>query len=216
MDLDEIGNKPEEIGNYPQERILRLYSDERTGIDTIGETGDYYARVEHYFGQRTIRGTALSYAPDGRAFTCCCEPFLRRMFSQLRPHRAVEIGTLYGVTTALLAHYSHEVITIDIAYQQQATYLQCYFGVNKKIKNIIVRNNEDKAECISHLDFDFAFIDADHSYEGVKLDFECVKKCGRVLFHDYGIPNHPGITEFINDLTEGKKWVSTPFAYWEA
>lgn len=206
----------EEIGNYPQERILRLYADEQTGIDTIGEVDGYYERVKTYFGTRTIRGSAIGYAPDGRGMTCSCEPFLRKVFSQLRPCRAVEIGTLYGVTTALLAHYAHHVTTIDIAYQQQASYLQSYFGVNKKIRNVIVGSDEDKAEFLKSIDFDFAFIDADHSYEGVKFDFECVRKCKRVLFHDYGLIEHTGITKFVDELPKREILTSKPFVYWEA
>lgn len=48
------------------------------------------------------------------------------------------------------------------------------------------------------------FIDGDHSYEGVKLDFEMwspfVIDGGLVAFHDYKNPNYPQPTRFVEDM----------------
>lgn len=57
--------------------------------------------------------------------------------------------------------------------------------------------------------FDFAFIDGDHSYDGVKRDFELyrpmVRPGGLVAFHDT-VPNadrhEPGVVAFVHEL----KW----------
>ncbi len=61
-------------------------------------------------------------------------------------------------------------------------------------KNYAFRGNIDK--------FDLIFIDGDHTFEGVKHDFEkflpFVKKDGFILFHDYG--NEEGVTKFCNTL----------------
>lgn len=195
-----------------REMILNLYPDEKTGIDIVGDEG-YAERVAEHFGKRCMRGTAVRFC--GRNQIINCEPFLRRVFDRLAPQRAIEIGTLHGVTTALLAHYSKEVVTVDINYQQVSSYIWHYFGVNDKIKSILIDNDEDKKLLCDGIDFDFAFIDALHTYDAVKYDFSCVKKCGRVLFHDYGIDNHPGISEFIKELPKSEVWASSPFAYWE-
>jgi len=194
---------------------LNLYPDEEKNIDTVGDD-NYLGRVRDYFGKRCLRGTALlaNYREDGVIKEQDCEPFLRKIFSQLRPQRAVEIGTLFGVTTALLAHYSKEVITIDVAYQQVASYIKYFFGVADRIHNVIVQDNEEKKEFLTEFDFDFAFIDAIHTYEAVKFDFECVRKCGRVLFHDYSV--FSGITRFVNELPKKEIYKASPFAYWEA
>lgn len=199
------------------EMTLNLYPDELTGIDTVGEA-DYMKRVQEWFGNRICRGTALMFCPNpevDRRISQCFEPFLRKLFEAVSPKRAVEIGTLYGVATALLAHYSGEVVTIDINYQQTASYIAHYFGVNEKIRNFIVKNDEDKKELLEGFDFDFAFIDAEHTYDGVKFDFECVKKCGKVLFHDYDNLVHPGITKFVDELPSEDMLIYRPFAFWE-
>ncbi len=208
-----------EIKGYPQERILNLYDDERTGIDIVGDEG-YFEKVVEQFGKRCMRGTALGFATGkDNVIDRNCEPFLRKVFRQIQPERAVEIGTLYGATTALLAHYSDSVVTIDINYQQIASYLWGYFGVQPKIQYVVVKNDEDKKllcnELYDKYGFDFAFIDAMHTYDAVKIDFDCVKRCGKVLFHNYGLRNHPGITEFVNELPDNEVWIQRPFAYWE-
>lgn len=196
---------------------LNLYPDELAGVDIVGEEG-YIDKLRKWFGSRILRGTALMFCPDptiDRRLTHCYEPFLREIFKAVNPTRAVEIGTLYGVTTALLAHYCKEVITIDVNYQQTASYVSHFFGVNEKIKHVIIKGEADKKELLDSFDFDFAFIDALHTYDGVKSDFECVEKCGKVLFHDYGLPNHKGITRFVDELPKEDVMIYKPFALWE-
>jgi hypothetical protein len=209
-----------DVESIPKKSMaLHLYPDELTGVDIVGEDMDYTTRLQSWFGKRVLRGTALMFCPNpevDRRLSECYEPFLRRIFDVIRPKRAVEIGTLYGATTALLAHYSDEVITVDVNYQQMASYISHYFGVDEKITAMIVANDEEKKEYLGGFDFDFAFIDAEHTYDGVAIDFECVKKCGKVLFHDYGLENHPGVTKFIDELPKDEVFIYKPFAFWEA
>ncbi len=195
---------------------LNLYADEFGAEDTVGNSG-YLAQVKEHFGKRCLRGTALiaTCKENGRIKTEDMEPFLRHLFDQVRPKMAVEIGTLFGVTTALLAHYSERVLTIDIAYQQTAAYIKHFFGVDEKITNAILEDDAEKAEVLGAIDFDFAFIDAIHTYDGVKGDFGLVKKCGRVLLHDYKIDMFPGVTKFIDELPEDEVIKRPPFAFWE-
>jgi hypothetical protein len=66
------------------------------------------------------------------------------------------------------------------------------------------------------LKFDFAFIDGDHTFEGVKNDFSLVSKCGRVLFHDYDTPKgsvNP-VRKFIDTLDKNKIEARKDFALW--
>ncbi|MBU1345145.1 MAG: class I SAM-dependent methyltransferase [Proteobacteria bacterium] len=48
------------------------------------------------------------------------------------------------------------------------------------------------------------FIDGDHSYEGVKKDFnlwsELLIESGIVCFHDYQSKGYPGVTRFVDEL----------------
>lgn len=62
--------------------------------------------------------------------------------------------------------------------------------------------------------FDVAFIDGDHSYDGVRADFEAyspmVRPGGLVGFHDT-IPNgdrhEPGVVRFVGELKARQPWV---------
>ena len=51
------------------------------------------------------------------------------------------------------------------------------------------------------------FIDADHSYEGVRADWENWKDrlapSGKVGFHDFENPAYEGVTRFVNELLAG-------------
>ena len=51
---------------------------------------------------------------------------------------------------------------------------------------------------------DFLFIDADHSYEGVKKDFEMysllVRKGGIIAFHDIIPSGYPKVYKFWNEV----------------
>ena len=53
---------------------------------------------------------------------------------------------------------------------------------------------------------DFLFIDADHSYEGVKKDFEMysllVRKGGIIAFHDIVPSGYPTVYKFWNEEKE--------------
>ena len=53
---------------------------------------------------------------------------------------------------------------------------------------------------------DFIFIDADHSYEGIKKDFEMysllVRKGGIIAFHDIIPSGYPTVYKFWNEEKE--------------
>ena len=49
--------------------------------------------------------------------------------------------------------------------------------------------------------FDLIFIDGDHSYSGVKNDYEISKNSGKIfVFHDIVNDVCPGVVEFWNEL----------------
>lgn len=143
-----------------------------------------------------------------------------RHFLEGKGYRTVlEIGTYKGVSAACMAQYVDKVITIDLANGQLELgqpFDRWAFWDEVGARNIelhLVRGNEEKAELIRHLDFDFAFVDGAHD-ASVRDDFEMVKKCGSVLFHDYaftpGKPNY--VKRFVDSL--GPVEVRDIFAFW--
>ncbi len=138
-------------------------------------------------------------------------------------HHVIEIGHYQGLSTAILTYFADRVFTFDTCIRNQE-YIWNILGVREKI-NFFVSTREFIEHEINHYfqvewknrgiktNFNFAFIDGDHSYEGIKKDFELVKFCKRVLLHDYAIS--PGPYTFCNEI--GAKQVGNlNFAYWEA
>jgi len=159
-----------------------------------------------------------SFAIRGNNFI---EEFIEKL--NPKPEGIIEIGTFNGIGTIVLASIGNVVYTYDIAYRG-AEHVWNLFKVRKKIRfcvapqwqidfdiKIIVARWQDK------LNFNFAFIDGNHTYESVKHDFELVKFCGRVLFHD---AFYEPICKFIDEI--GAKPIGPKhknghciYGYWE-
>ena len=125
---------------------------------------------------------------------------------------AVEIGTMNGAGAKLLSKYANRVYTLDIVSKEHLISI-----LPKNVTIIQIKDNLEKKVFLESMNFDFAFVDGDHTELGVLLDFECVKKCGRVLFHDYRVGDNTkwsGPREAIRELGI-KVEVREPFAYWE-
>ena len=186
---------------------ITYYPQERHEEDLVGDE-DYYPLLVKEFGKRILRGSAVGWK-SGRQYEQCFRNYLEG--KEIK--HAVEIGTWRGVSTSLLSHYAEKVSTVDIKYYDIAPHVWIWAGAMSKIKYYIVDGDKEKQKLLDKLDFDFAFIDGEHSYRGVNLDFDLVKKCGQVLFHDYA-RNCPGVMKFIDELDNVEK--NDPFAYWSA
>jgi predicted O-methyltransferase YrrM len=135
-------------------------------------------------------------------------------FKDIKIKTVVEIGTYKGISAAFLAQFAKTVFTFDIKDYKRKYKIWDDLGVADKIRYFTVKgpsNNfegkirtskkaVDIKEIIENLRFDFAFIDGEHTYEAVKQDFELVKKCGRVLFHDIHKKAYKGIVQFCNEI----------------
>lgn len=126
--------------------------------------------------------------------------------------RCVEIGTYSGMTAFVLARYFDEVVSLDIfPHTGKHTYAK-HLGV-KNVKFIDIKDNAEKAKIIEGLEFDAAYVDGDHG--DAQTDFDLVKRCGRVLFHEYWEQQRP-VWDLVNGLRAvgGKVEVEGKFALW--
>lgn len=135
----------------------------------------------------------------------------------------VELGTNIGSTAMILSHCARMVHTVDVfekldliedldqreMYQNHWKANQHTFEkISKQLSmypNVIVHQmcSYNAAEIFPSGVVDFVFIDADHSYNGVKKDFEAwftkVKTGGYFAFHDVG-PGCPVFDYYNSEL----------------
>ena len=130
----------------------------------------------------------------------------------------LDIGTFDGGTLYLWTRFleGQKIITIDLPfpYPSAKTKLFRFFDPNKELH--FLRGSSFSNEMINKVanilkgnKIDFLFIDGDHSYEGVKKDFErykpLVRDGGIIAFHDI-VSNRYGVSQFWNEIKH--KYVS--------
>jgi cephalosporin hydroxylase len=114
-----------------------------------------------------------------------------------RPKILLEIGSASGGTLFLFCHIASEdatLISLDIDNVLWKKLLFKYFSRGKQKIVVIKGDSHDPKifntikKILGNCKIDFLFHDADHSYEGVKKDFEMysplVRKGGIIAFHD--------------------------------
>jgi predicted O-methyltransferase YrrM len=145
------------------------------------------------------------------------------------PRTIVEIGTANGGTLYLLCHAAHSEATIaslDLpagkfggGYSAWKMPLYRSFARKSQTIHLLLGDShaESSFESLAHAlggrQVDFLFIDADHTYEGVKRDFELystlVAEGGLIGFHDIA-PVAPtidyGVRRFWEELKPNYKW----------
>jgi hypothetical protein len=116
----------------------------------------------------------------------------------------IEIGCRWGGTFILTTEYLkrfnniQKSVAVDIIDSPVAEYCSLYEETN--FMKSCSQSSEFK-EYIRNNWFDLIFIDGDHSYEGVRNDYEISKNSGKIfVFHD--IVSYPcgGVVQFWNEL----------------
>lgn len=139
----------------------------------------------------------------------------------------LEIGSLYGISLAIL--YNHIATRFDNKLVVCLDPLHGFYGedqqdavLNVSINESVVLRNmkmtnvpESDFKLVKHysteqraidaakdINFNVLIIDGDHSYEGVKFDFEnyfpLLQSGGYVIFDDYNAKEWPGVKQFID------------------
>lgn len=140
-------------------------------------------RIVELHGTKMLRKSAMRIRAGDGVF--------ERVLSGNGYRTVLEIGTYRGCSSAEIAQHVGRVVTIDLkrgrleqngeAFDREAFWQS--LGVSN-IELVLVTDDAEKKAVVDRLEFDLAFIDGAHDAAGVRLDFELVKRCGRVLLHD--------------------------------
>jgi cephalosporin hydroxylase len=129
---------------------------------------------------------------------------LGEILAERRPERALEIGTAHGGTLFFLTRLASPqatIVSIDLpggnfggGYTRIGAWLYKRFARRKQRLQLLqgdsqTRDMRDRVEAVlGGQALDYLFIDGDHSYPGVKCDFEMygpmVRKGGLIALHD--------------------------------
>ncbi|WP_173068550.1 glycosyltransferase [Sulfurimicrobium lacus] len=125
-----------------------------------------------------------------------------------------EFGTYMGRTTFHLAHNNPDgqVFTLNLPPERDPRYAP-YMGVlfkGREEEKRITQIHSDSREFDTapyRQQFDFVFVDGDHSYDLVKNDtqkaFELIKQGGVIMWHDYA-PKSDGLVRFFKEFTQDR------------
>jgi len=146
-----------------------------------------------------------------------------------RPKIVVEIGTARGGTFFLLSRISKRdslLISIDLPIQplggivsKPKIFYKSFSLDNQKI--FLIRKNSHKRSTLKRVEeilngkkIDLLFIDGDHTYNGVKQDFQMyaplVKENGMIVFHDIvevPLQEYVQVNKFWNELKKDYKHI---------
>lgn len=134
-------------------------------------------------------------------------------FKSLEINIAIEIGTAYGISTAYIAQFVNKIYTFDIMTYPCRQLIWDSLSLDKKIHSSLIKGRPELIDVLKDIPFDFAFIDARHEVEEIEKDFNIVKACGRVLFHDVDEKRYPDNYEFLQGI--GGEIVFNNLGYWE-
>lgn len=139
---------------------------------------------------------------------------LVRLVGELEPRAVLEVGTCRGGTLfswCALAHPEALVLSIDMpggdfgggSTDEQAEEMRKQFPRPGQAFALLRGDSHEEftlsvvKDALGGRQLDFLFIDGDHTYEGVKLDFEMygplVRPGGMIAFHD--VLAHPDVPE---------------------
>jgi cephalosporin hydroxylase len=141
------------------------------------------------------------------------------LLSEQKIHSYIEIGCRWGGTFVLTNEYLKifnnvsKSVAMDIIHSPVLNY--CILNNETQFIQINSHSEEFKHYMKNNW-FDLIFIDGDHSYEGVKNDYEISKNSGKIfVFHDIINDVCPGVVQFWNELKNNEGNVYTFFEFTE-
>ena len=116
---------------------------------------------------------------------------------EVRGKTCFEVGTWNALTSIVLSKFFDKVVTVDIAHNDIKRDIIKALGITN-IECIDIADNAEKARVAAAYKFDFAYLDGDHANDTF-TDFELVKHCGRVLFHEVW-PHQEPVWNLVHSL----------------
>jgi len=121
----------------------------------------------------------------------------------------IEIGCRWGGTFVLTNEYLKMFNNMDksVAVDIINSPVSNYCASNQE--TLFIKANSQSREFVHYMNnnhFDLIFIDGDHSYAGVRNDYEISKNSGKIfVFHDIINDMCPGVVQFWNELKRNGK-----------
>lgn len=197
-------------------------------------------------GYMASRACGIERQLDGRLATSIEDILLRTLASKSVKSKnlnVLEIGTLFGTGAAIIhdaASGLYESIHMTLLDPLEGYYnaMQSDVLTGQAVNEETLRRNlsrvgiqDTEYTLIKHLstdadaikaagkrEYDVLIIDGDHSYAGVKTDFEnyarFVKLGGYIVFDDYASPDWPDVQRYVDDEMPKHEFVTRVGASW--
>ncbi len=119
--------------------------------------------------------------------------------ADVRGGTCFEIGTWNGLTAAVLSRRFDQVVTVDIAHNPVKHRILEHLGISN-VRCVDIERNADKARVLRGLKYDCAYLDGNHA-EDTESDFDLVRGCGRVIFHEVW-PHQSPVWSLVHSLPQ--------------
>jgi Methyltransferase domain len=127
------------------------------------------------------------------------------------PKKLLEVGSFRGYTALYLAQHiatDARIVTVDLDPQHGEAYQNTRYA--DQIDRRIGKTSSALFQQDEPGSYDFIFVDADHTYDGVKYDTELLlpllSPTGFFLWHDYAnwgyFDGKNGVPEYLNELSK--------------
>lgn len=191
----------------------------------IYRLNSYIEKLDFLFLHRYLKNAGVANADSIFTFTNKRELAALYKLAAACPHDtvALEIGSYRGASSCYiaggLAQVNGHLFCVDTWQNETmpegerdtfAEFQKNTSGLQHRITTIRNRSEEISADEIRY-PLNLVFIDGDHSYTGVKNDFECVQKWlsedGIIAFHDFSSPAFEGVSRVIGEALASGRWM---------
>jgi glycosyltransferase involved in cell wall biosynthesis/predicted O-methyltransferase YrrM len=157
--------------------------------------------------------------------------------------KGIEVGVAFGTNSIYLLENTPIMKLISIDPYREFSTSQYNDGMNFEQKKhdvlfqivqhrlasfgnrseLLRKTSIEASEHFEDEEFDFVYIDGNHSYESVKKDLEVwwlkIRPGGFLAGDDFCHPNHPGVTKAVNEFAKEKEVIihrkeGVPHLYW--